>query len=303
MMKHIFIVNPASGKENSTDIIKSELEKLGSDVDWEVYVTQSPGDATQYIRQHCEAHREPVRFYACGGDGTLHEAANGIVGYAFASLGCVPRGSGNDFVKYYGEKAIFLDLKKQISGRTVSIDLIRVGARYAINAVHFGFDSCVADLIPKLRRNKLIGGRLAYPMAVAKSLMTGMRHQCCVEVEGELLNEAKEMLLCTIANGQYVGGSYRCAPKSKNDDGEIEVCVMQPISVLKFLHIAGVYQAGKHFEDARFESFMRYRRGKKIHVMAPEGFVYWMDGEIIEGNDFVAEVVPGAIQFIVPEGC
>lgn len=300
-MKHIFIVNPASGKENSTEEIKRQLAKLDSDVDWELYVTKSPGDATQYIKKYCEEHRDPVRFYACGGDGTLHEAANGIVGHDFAALGCVPCGSGNDFVKYYGDKAPFLDMKKQVSGRAVSIDLIKVGERYAINAVHFGFDSCVADLIPKYRRNRFIGGKLAYPMAVGKSLLTGMRHQCCVEVEGELLNEAKEMLLCTIANGQYVGGSYRCAPKSKNDDGELEVCVMQPISVIKFLMIAGVYQAGKHFEDPRF-TFMRYKRGKNIHVTAPEGFIYSMDGEIIEGNDFVAEVVPGAIQFIVPEG-
>ena len=300
-MKHIFIVNPASGKENSTEEIKRQLAKLDSDVDWELYVTKSPGDATQYIKKYCEEHRDPVRFYACGGDGTLHEAANGIVGHDFAALGCVPCGSGNDFVKYYGDKAPFLDMKKQVSGRAVSIDLIKVGERYAINAVHFGFDSCVADLIPKYRRNRFIGVKLAYPMAVGKSLLTGMRHQCCVEVEGELLNEAKEMLLCTIANGQYVGGSYRCAPKSKNDDGELEVCVMQPISVIKFLMIAGVYQAGKHFEDPRF-TFMRYKRGKNIHVTAPEGFIYSMDGEIIEGNDFVAEVVPGAIQFIVPEG-
>ena len=299
-MKHIFIVNPASGRENSTDFIKQKIREKCTDQNCEMYVTQYPGDATDYIRDYCSTHKNPVRFYACGGDGTLNEVANGAAEFEFASIGCVPCGSGNDFIKYYGNKQNFLDLERQISGKEVPIDLIRVGKHYAINAVHFGFDSCVADLIPKLRRKKLIGGKLAYPTAVAMSLFNGTRHVCRVEVDGELLNEKEELLLCTIANGQYVGGSYRCAPRSKNDDGELEVCVMQPISIFKFVSFSNVYKEGNHLDDERFKPFMRYKKGKSIHVQAPVGFFYSLDGEIVHENDFTAEVIPSATRFIVP---
>lgn len=299
-MKHIFVVNPASGRVNATEFIDQKIESLKENLDFSMYVTKKPGDAIEYIRNYCREHQEPIRFYACGGDGTLNEVVNGAAEFDFAAVGCIPCGSGNDFIKYYGEKERFLDLEKQIAGKEVPIDLIRVGSWFAVNAVHFGFDSCVADLIPKLRRKKLIGGKLAYPTAVLKSLFTGMRHQCQIEVDGDLLNETEEILLCTIANGQYVGGSYKCAPLSKNDDGELEVCVMQPISIPKFISISNVYQAGKHLEDPRFKPFMRYKRGKTIHVQAPEGFIYSMDGEIVHENDFVVQVIPNAIRFVVP---
>ena len=80
-MKHIFIINPAAGKENSFDVIKKELEALEHSVDYELYLTQAPGDATAYIHEYCKSHSGPVRFYACGGDGTLNEVVNGAVGY------------------------------------------------------------------------------------------------------------------------------------------------------------------------------------------------------------------------------
>lgn len=301
-MKHIFVVNPASGHVNATELIDHKIESLKDSLNYAMYVTKKPGDAIEYIRNYCREHQEPVRFYACGGDGTLNEVVNGAAEFEHAAVGCVPCGSGNDFVKYYGDKEAFLDIDRQIAGREVPIDLIRVGSWFAINAVHFGFDSCVADLIPKLRRHKFIGGRLAYPVAVAKSLFTGMHHTCVIEVDGERLNESDDILLCTIANGRYVGGSYRCAPFSKNDDGLLEVCAMLPVSIPKFIRIAPVYQRGEHFDDPRFESIRRYKRGKLVHISAPEGFIYAMDGEIVHGNDFTVEIVPNAIRFVVPDG-
>ena len=69
-MKHIFIINPAAGKDNSFENIKKILELKKVEVDYELYETQAPGDATAYIRKYCTEHKEPVRFYACGGDGT-----------------------------------------------------------------------------------------------------------------------------------------------------------------------------------------------------------------------------------------
>ena len=301
-MKHVFIINPAAGKENAYENIREKLEGLVSAWDYELYETQSPGDATAYIRNYCETHPDPVRFYACGGDGTLNEVVNGAVGYNQASVGCYPCGSGNDFVKYYGGKKRFLDLAAQQEAEEVEIDLIRVGNRYAINATHFGFDSCVAKTMMNVRRKKIIGGKNAYTTGVVVGLFKAMKNKCRVTVDGELLNPKGTMLLCTIANGQYVGGSFRCAPRSRDDDGLLEVCLVHPVSRVRFLRLVKFYTEGSHLDNPKFEKIIEYRRGKQVEVDAPEGFIYSFDGELIEQNRFTVEIAPRALRFAVPKG-
>ncbi|MBQ8432105.1 MAG: diacylglycerol kinase family lipid kinase [Clostridia bacterium] len=299
-MKHIFIINPAAGKENSYEEIQTQLLALADPVDFEIYQTAAPGDATSYVRQYCQTHTEPVRFYACGGDGTLNEVVNGVVGFPHASLSCYPCGSGNDFVKYYGGKKFFFNLDELVHAKEEYIDLMRVGDRYAINATHFGFDSCVAKTMMNVRRKKLIGGKNAYTTGVVVGLVKAMKNPCRVTVDGELLNPGGTILLCTIANGQFVGGSFRCAPRSVDNDGLLEVCLVRPVSYVTFLRLIGEYSKGTHLDDPRFEKYLEYRRGKTVHIEAPEGFLYSLDGELYPDTDFTVEVVPGAVRFGVP---
>lgn len=299
-MKHIFIINPAAGKENSFEEIKTVLERKKAAVDYELYETKAPGDATQYIRSYCESHSEPVRFYACGGDGTLNEVVNGVVGFEHASMSCYPCGSGNDFVKYYGGKEVFLNLEELLDAPEEYIDVMRVDNRYAINATHFGFDSSVAATMMKVRRKKLIGGKNAYTTGVVVSLFKAMKNACHVKVDGEEINPEGYILLCTIANGQYVGGSYRCAPRSLDNDGLLEVCLVKPVSHLTFIKLVKYYTKGEHLDNPKFDKYLEYRRGKKIEVTAPDGFIYAFDGELITNNNFTVEVMPGALRFAVP---
>ncbi len=302
-MKHIFIINPSAGPRDAYDEIKEAVDQYGHGVDYELYRTQAPGDATIYIRDWCRHHpKERVRFYACGGDGTLNEVANGVVGYENASLGLYPCGSGNDFVKYYGGKKNFLNIPALLEAEEEYIDLMRVGNRYAINATHFGFDSSVAKTMMNVRRKKLIGGRNAYTTGVVVALFKAMKNPCKVWVDGELLNPEGKILLCTIANGQYVGGSFRCAPRSIDNDGLLEVCLVRPISHITFMRLISEYTKGTHLDDPKFEKYLEYRRGKAIRVEAPMGFVYSFDGELIKQNEFTVENAHAAIRFAVPRG-
>ncbi len=301
-MRHVFIINPAAGKENAEEKILSGLRDLTENVDYEIYTTSGVGDATEYVRDYCSTYREPVRFYACGGDGTINEVANGLVGFPHASMGCYPCGSGNDFVKYYGGKKHFLNIPALIRAEEEPIDLMRIGDKYAINATHFGFDSSVASVMEDVRRKKVIGGKNAYTTGIVVSLFKAMKNSCKVTADGELLNPKGKLLLCTIANGQYVGGAFRCAPRSSNSDGLLEVCLVHPVSRVKFLSLIKYYTEGTHLSDSKFDKVLEYRRAKSVHVEAPEGFIYALDGELIENNDFTVEVVPEAIRFAVPEG-
>ena len=97
-----------------------------------------------------------------------------------------------------------------------------------------------------------------------------------------------------------MGGAYCCAPRSKNDDGLLEVCLAKPLSRVRFLKLVDVYKHGGHLEDNRFSDIVVYRRGRSVHVKGPQGFAFTLDGEIVECNDFTIEVCPGAIRFAVP---
>ena len=303
-MKHIFILNPAAGRINSFETIEAELKQVyaAGGLDYFIYETKAPGDATVYIRNYCSENQGPVRFYACGGDGTLNEVVNGAVGFPQASVGCYPCGSGNDFVKYYGGKQHFLNLQAQIDATEQTIDLIRVGNRYAINAAHFGFDSYVAKTMMNIRRKKLIGGKNAYTTSVIAALFKGMKNKCRVTVDGKLLNPSDKILLCTVANGQYVGGSFRCAPRSVDSDGLLEVCLVRPVSYIKFMQLIKDYTNGTHLDNPKFDGILEYCRGKRIEVEAPDGFVYSFDGELVAQNKFTIEVAHRAIRFAVPWG-
>lgn len=298
-MKHIFVVNPAAGTADATEAVRGTLAAYDGKLDYEIYVTRGEKDATDFVKARVAEGGE-LRFYACGGDGTINEVASGLVGAENASLAVYPVGSGNDFIKYYGSRADFLDLDSLIDGEVKAIDVIRVDDRYSINVCNFGFDTTVARTMIAVKHKKIIGGKRAYITGVATAVIKAMKNECEVYADGEKLNDGT-MLLCTVANGRYVGGAFCCAPRSDNADGMLDICLIKPISRFKFIKILPVYTEGKHLDDERFRDCIVYRRAKQVEVVAPEGFCISLDGEIVENNRFTAEVVPGAVRFVVPK--
>ena len=93
-MKHVFIINPTAGKKDCTartmDMAKALAVRHGLDV--ECILTKRPGHAMETARSLAE-RGEPLRIYACGGDGTANEAANGVAGYENAAMTCIPVGT------------------------------------------------------------------------------------------------------------------------------------------------------------------------------------------------------------------
>ena len=302
-MKHIFILNPAAGKLNFVYQMKALLAEKMGDIPYEAYETQSQRDATAYVKAYCLAHPdEELRFYACGGDGTIHEVANGILGFEHASMTAYPCGSGNDFVKYYGGEEVFSDLDALIHATDERrIDLLRINNGVcSINVASGGFTTSVLRTMLNVRRKKVIGGDRAYYTGIVTALFKSMRNTCIVNVDGKVINPDGRMLLVTFANGKYEGGSFLCAPRSSNEDGLIEICLARPISRFRLVQLIGAYQRGEHLDDPRLEDVVIYRRGKKITLDAPDGFAISADGEVIEGTHFDLEVLPSAIRFVVP---
>ena len=73
-MRHVFLINPAAGKYDRTGEFTQTIRAACEGLDYEILVSRAPGDCT-HIAQAAASSGEPVRLYACGGDGTLNEVA------------------------------------------------------------------------------------------------------------------------------------------------------------------------------------------------------------------------------------
>lgn len=309
-MIHIFIVNPCAGEKDHWEQIAETT--LGRD-DCKVYQPVSVADSHRYVRQMCEEHAgEELRFYACGGDGTANAVATGILGFANVSLGLYPCGSGNDFIKHYRETlglqaSDFLDVDRLMQGKTVPADVMRVevkggpkdGTYYSINVVNFGFDSNVARIMDHVRHMPILGGKRAYTTGIALSIFTARWNKVDINVDGEPFHRGA-MLLSALANGQYVGGAFRCAPLSQNDDGLIEVTLFRTISLARFLYLLGSYKKGEHIHKKGIEKIYRYKRGKEVELSNTQPFHICLDGELVQGTHFHITQMKHAINVILP---
>lgn len=298
-MKHIFIINPAAGAQNCTDYISCLLKNADLDIEYEIHTTTYVGEATEFIRKTLSESEALHRFYACGGDGTLNEVVNGVIGFQNAEVTVFPCGSGNDYVKYYGTADDFSDISELIKAKSHKVDVLKVGDRYAINAVHFGLDSYVLKTMIKVRRNAILGKKRAYTTGVIAGFIGGMKTYCSLKADSKSLGGDK-ILLCTLANGKYVGGSYKSAPLSLNNDGLIEVLMVNPISRFRFLTLMNAYKRGEHLEDSRFDKYLNYTKAKKIEITAPTEIPVSIDGELLYLKDFTVEIVESAVNFVAP---
>ena len=299
-MRHVFIVNTVAGEHSCLEEVKNAIAIDSEVIDFEIFTPNSAKDNISQIKSYLETYQDDeVRFYACGGDGTINKVASGIYGHPNASMAVLAYGSGNDYIKYFSDLQTFRNVDKTIHGIEKRVDIMQTNDRFALNATHFGLDSVVAKLMNKIRRYPIIGGKMCYPIAVLWAFLTGMRTRCTVYADGEKLNDGK-ICLCTVANGKYVGGSYKCAPRSSNEDGLLEVCLVKPVSRIKFILFKKYYTEGTHLDNPRFKKYIVYRRAKQVIIEGLKGFCVSLDGEILEGERIVVENKQQAIRFVVP---
>lgn len=152
-MKHLFIINPEAGKGKAIAYVESIKNIFqGMEDEYHIEVTGYPGHATQIVKEYTS--KEDYRVYAIGGDGTLNEVLNGIIG-STSSLAVIPAGSGNDFIKNIVSEEDEYILLKTINGKEKYMDLGKVNDRYFINISSVGFDSEVVYNAKSIKKNKV----------------------------------------------------------------------------------------------------------------------------------------------------
>ena len=303
-MIYHFILNPKSGRprsqRNIEDIIKAACRKRK--LQYHLYYTTCPGDATEYVSSMVRISQERQRFTCVGGDGTLNEIVNSAPSNPNVEFGVIPYGSGNDFVRNFTNKELFRSIDAQIDGTPVSLDLIKYNDAYSVNMINIGFDCAVAREASKFKKIKLISPVFSYTLGVMKvffrKIGTKMR---LIFDNGEKLDDV--FTLTAIGNGKFCGGGYRAAPEAKLTDGYFDVCAIKKVSRFTLLRLISSYKKGTYVNKESAKKYFETFKSNHFKMEFDTPVPICIDGEIREANAVDFSILPRALNFVIPKGC
>lgn len=300
--KHIFIINPAAGKRDGTNSaaagIRAAARRLGAD--YEILTTDYPRHATKLVRKKAEEYGGKIlRFYACGGDGTLNEVAAGAAGLENVSVTSYPIGSGNDFIRLFAaDKSAFLDLERLMQGEELELDSIRSDCGFCLNVFSIGLDARIAEGMQKYKRIPALQGTAAYHMSTVENLIRGLHEPYGVEVDGQCFDG--EYTLVLAGNGRYYGGGANPVPEADPTDGLLEVLLVTAVDLLTAARVIGAYKEGRH---RSLPQYIRHLRAREMTVYHKKGkeMVVNLDGEIARAARTTLRVSEQKLRFAVPQ--
>ena len=306
-MRHVFLVNPVSGKADASLTLVPRIVEAcaAAGVDYEITLTEYPGHGARLARQWAETG-EPVRLYACGGDGTFNEVLRGAMGWANAAVGCVPCGSGNDFIRNYGTAEQFLNLDAQLNGSEQAIDLMETSAGLCASICAAGLDAQVAYGIPKFRRLPFCGGSMAYKLSIVQNVCGPLGHRLAIQMDDEQLEE--DCLMVAICNGSCYGGGFCAAPQASLQDGLLDVIVVRKVSRLRIAKVISLYKTGAHLKNGQvvpeLADVILYRQARQVRLNCLDGqpIVATVDGECAPRQELNVRVLPLAGRILLPRG-
>ena len=263
---------------------------------WAVDVarTEGPGHGQDLAAQ---AVKEGARHViAVGGDGTVHDVANGLLrSDGDAALGVVPVGSGNDFAKMvgmYGHDPVRA-VARLVTATLRRFDAGRVFDEWFVNSVGFGFGPAVVQT-----RNKMSNfrGFLSYLVPIVKTFFTFEPPLFDVAAPG--FRERGYMMMVEACNGTTAGGSYRFAPDADPTDGKMDVCLIRRVSLPRFLLAIPRVMKGTHLTMREVALI----KTAKLVIRSPEQpLVVHVDGELREPgvNECTVEMERGRLNVLV----
>ncbi len=304
-MRYVFIVNPKTHATEQFDRIQQQIERLMQQMDtpYRIATSTHVGNVGEIAAAEA-AKGGSVRIYGFGGDGTLNELVKGCAPFDNVEVGIFPMGSGNDYVKTFGDIAPFLDFERQLQGESIPVDLIETLEGHAINICSVGYDAEVGYRMKAYKNLPLVSGPRSYDIAVLRSLMGRLGEYLSVTVHTEEGQQhfRGRYLFVLAASGKYYGGGYKAAPFSIPNDGLLDFILIKVPSITKFLALVGDYKKGTHLTDPKFEHLVTFIRGTSVEIVGQKPFYCSRDGEITAVRRESFSVVPQKLRFILPKG-
>ena len=224
-MTDVFIVNPVAGGGFAPAVMeKAEAVMRERGLSWRVLRTERPGHATELAR---ELARDPdVRaVISVGGDGTAFEVAGGLAGTG-KPMALIPAGTGNDFIKSAGiPKDPMAALDLALRGKAAPADMGRLNDGSFLNVCGTGFDVTVLDNAESLKSR--YRGLLPYFLGLLKAIFHYRPVHLKLRYDGT--EEEGDFLICSVANGRYIGGGIPICPEADVHDGKLDLVLVRNI--------------------------------------------------------------------------
>lgn len=306
------IVNPRAGRnavKRSWPQVRAVLEE--AEIDHTVTITDGPGRASEAARHAIADGRRYV--VVVGGDGTIHEVVNGLMGPEGpldpeTVLGLVPAGSGSDFARTFGiaDDPVNAARALTVEGLWGKLDLGRVwfraadgseDVRWFCNVAEAGIGARVVSTAARMPR--FLGG-LAYRLAAfgaiaryepqaAEISMTGVRARGRLGEVAQIHHEGA-VTMVVVANCQFFGGGLRVAPRAIPSDAMLDVLIGQGTKS-EAIRALRKMPSGGHVPDKTILEYL----ASDLKLDGPEPLSLEADGEYLGTTPARFEVVPAQI--------
>lgn len=317
-MSHTFgplrlIANMGAGRGAVGTALTTLTEHLAAQgMAFDVVQTTAAGHATQAAR---DALADGVRYLAAvGGDGTVHEVANGLLnareerdrgqagtrpqdrGIGGPALAVVPIGTGNDFAKLVGPLGDLEASLDIVAGGTLRrLDACRAvwsgSTHWFVNAAGTGID---VEVVRQLLRKRMGPGVLTYVAALLRALVRYRAIPLRVRLDDRVAE--LEAMIVAAGNGRSVGGGFWLCPNAEPDDGRFDICIVRRTSYIESLRVLPMILRGTHAKHPKVE--MHRANRVEIEALGPDPLFFQLDGELHEPPDartLIFEMVPGAL--------
>jgi YegS/Rv2252/BmrU family lipid kinase len=288
------ILNPRANAGRALGLLP-ELAGALTATGWrhEIYVTTGPGDATDAARRFAEQGAELV--LVVGGDGTINEVANGLLGHDRTCLGIIPAGRGADLMRSLGgHPRPLADLAGLRAAAPRRIDLglatfVNGASRAFVNVAGVGFDAEVARLTA---RSRLPGRHAPYLAGLGRALVGYRNQEMSVAVDGQRITGTMRAVVA--ANGRFFGGGFQIVPGAALDDGLLDAAIISDIGRLDLVRTVPSLYRGAHTGHPCF----RHLPARTIQVTTALPARVEVDGEVAGHAPVIFTVLPGALRIV-----
>jgi len=237
-----------------------------------------------------------------GGDGSVHEVVNGIVGSEPVELAVIPRGTGWDFVRTFGiprdvDRAVDVALEGDVRVIDAGLATYRTWAgdeerSYFANVASAGISGAIAKRANE--SSKALGGKVSYYWSTLAVFLGWQTGEMRISVDSEV--RSGKMIDVMVCNGRYLGGGMMMCPEAEPDDGLFDVLEIGDVTKRDLLFTLPKSYRGKHLPHPRLELL----RGAVVSVEAEEPLPIELDGEQPGTTPAKFEILPGALRLRVP---
>ena len=289
-MRVMFIVNPAAGRGRGRQVWKKvERYLLCNDLPYGVTFSRKPGEPYRLAQEACQQEWDIVA--AVGGDGTVNEVANAIMGKG-KILGIVPAGTGSDYSRSLPVPSNTEAATAALyTGEPLAVDVGMVNGRYFLGVAGMGFDAEVCQLV----NTKLtwLKGKAAYIAGVVLTLATFRPQRVRVTLDDRVFETTATLI--AVANARFFGGGMEIAPMADPTDGWFHVCVVDRLPKGEMLRVFPKIFAGKHVYHRAFAAY----RAQRVSITGLEGIPIQAEGEVVGTLPLEARLIPKALTVMV----